>query len=43
MRVDIEFSTCPKCGVIVEKYVAAKKKEKKPPEKPPSGEKRGKP
>jgi hypothetical protein len=33
IRIDIEFSTCPKCGIIIEKYFAAKKKKEKPTEK----------
>lgn len=43
LRVDIEFSTCPKCGIIIEKYHATKKRKEKPPEKPSSDENRGKP
>jgi hypothetical protein len=30
IRIDIEFSTCPSCGIIVEKYFAAKKKKEEP-------------
>jgi hypothetical protein len=29
MRIDIEFSTCPFCGIIVEKYYASKEKKTK--------------
>jgi rubrerythrin len=38
LRIDIEFSTCPKCGIIIEKYFAAKKKREKPTEKTSSDE-----
>jgi hypothetical protein len=29
IRIDFEFSTCPFCGIIVEKYYAAKEKKTK--------------
>ena len=32
IRIDIEFSTCPSCGIIIAKYFAAKKKKEKPNE-----------
>jgi len=33
IRIDIEFSTCPNCGIIIEKYFAAKKKKENRTEK----------
>lgn len=43
LRVDIEFSTCPKCGIIIKKYLATKKRKEEPPDKPSSDENRRKP